>query len=329
MPVVTAPEDLVIDDVYVDLRPILGARVYLKCESFNFAGSVKLKAARSMLDEAERSGLVGDDSILVESSSGNLGVALAVLAASRGYRFVCVTDPKANPGARRTIEALGAQVVVVTQPDAAGGYLGTRIRTVQELCAADPRHVWLNQYANPDNWRAHYRLTAPAILRQFPSADYLFIGTGTAGTLMGVARYVREHDHPAKVIAVDSAGSVTFGREPGPRYLPGLGTSRRPDLVDEAYLAGVMIEEERDAVRMCHRLANRGFLFGGSTGTVLSAVQRFLRTTKDDPTIVALSADLGDRYLDTLYDPDWVETRFPGCLPGPSPHGSRLLTNAG
>ncbi|WP_018685277.1 2,3-diaminopropionate biosynthesis protein SbnA [Actinokineospora enzanensis] len=314
MPIVTAAEDLVVDDVYVDLRSVLGRELYLKCENFNFAGSVKLKAARSMLDDAERSGVVTADSVLVESSSGNLGIALAMLAASRGYRFVCVIDPRANPGVRRMVESMGGEVVLVTQLDETGGYLGSRIRAVQELCEANPDHVWLNQYANPENWRAHYRHTAPALVRQFPSVDYVFIGAGTTGTLMGCARYLRDLAHKAKVIAVDTVGSVTFGGAAGPRFLPGLGTSRRPELVDEAVVDEVVMQDERAAVRMCHRLAGRGFLFGGSTGTVLAAAERYLKDLPDDVTAVAISPDLGDRYLDTLYDRSWVEERFPGCL---------------
>ncbi|WP_290051593.1 2,3-diaminopropionate biosynthesis protein SbnA [Amycolatopsis solani] len=317
MPIVTAAEDLVVDDVYVDLRPFFGRELYLKCENFNFAGSVKLKAARSMLDAAERAGVVTPDSVIVESSSGNLAIALAMLTASRGHRFVCVLDPRANPGVRRLVESMGGEVVVVTRLDETGGYLRSRIRTVQELCERNPGYLWLNQYANDENWRAHYRHTAPALVRQFPSVDYVFIGAGTTGTLMGCARYLKDTGHKAKVVAVDSVGSVTFGGEPRPRFLPGLGTSRRPELFDESVVDDVVLQDEPSAVRMCHRLAGSGFLFGASTGTVLSAAERYLKDLPDDVTAVAISPDLGDRYLDTLYDRSWVEERFPGCLSPP------------
>ncbi|MDQ3402092.1 MAG: 2,3-diaminopropionate biosynthesis protein SbnA [Actinomycetota bacterium] len=318
MPVINAPEDLVLDDIYVNLRPLFGKEVYLKCESFNFAGSIKLKAARAMLDDAERAGSLREDSVIVESSSGNLGIALATIAANRGYRFVCVTDPRANPTARRLIESMGGEVVVVTQLDETGGYLGTRIRTVQELCESSPKFLWLNQYANPENWQAHYRQTAPAIVNQFPSVDLLFIGAGTTGTLMGCARYLRERGHKAKVIAVDSTGSVTFGGPAAPRFIPGLGTSRRPEIVDESFVDDLVMVDERDAVQMCHRMAAKGFLFGGSTGTVLSAVEHYLKDQPDDVTVVALSPDMGDRYLDTVYDWEWVEERFPGAVTPPA-----------
>ena len=132
------------------------------------------------------------------------------------------------------MQAFGSQVHVITEPDPVGGFLGARINYVQALCASDDRYVWLNQYSNPQNWKAHYRKTAPAIARQFPQLDVLFVGAGTCGTLMGCARYFREWHRPVRVVAVDSVGSVTFGGPPGRRMIPGLGTSVRPPMLDES-----------------------------------------------------------------------------------------------
>ena len=114
-----------------------------------------------MVNAAEREGLLRPGSVLVESSSGNLGVALSVIAASRGYRFLCVTDARCNRPTIRLMEALGTQVHVIEEPDLHGGFLGARIAYVRALCASDDRYVWLNQYSNQGNWRAHYRTTAP------------------------------------------------------------------------------------------------------------------------------------------------------------------------
>jgi cysteine synthase A len=231
VPVISVPQAFNEEELYVDLRPIFGHRLYLKCEGFNFAGSVKLKTATAMVEAAERDGLLAPGSILVESSSGNLGVALSVIAASKGYRFLCVTDPRCNLSARLLIKALGSQVHIVDKPDVSGGYLGARIDYVRALCATDDRYVWLDQYTNPGNWQAHYRTTAPAIARQFPRLDTLFVGAGTTGTLMGCAHYFREWHRPVRIIAIDSAGSVTFGDAPGRRMIPGLGTGIRPPLL--------------------------------------------------------------------------------------------------
>jgi N-(2-amino-2-carboxyethyl)-L-glutamate synthase len=312
MPIVSKPHEFNEDDLYVDLRSVFGRPLFLKCEGFNFAGSIKLKAAASMVDAAERDGTLGPGSIIVESSSGNLGVALSMLASSRGYRFLCVTDSRCNPATRRLMETLGADVHVITEAsDADGGLLGARIDYVRKLCASDERYVWLDQYGNAGNWQAHYRTTAPAIVRQFPNLDVLFVGTGTAGTLMGCARYLREWHRPVQIVAVDSVGSVTFGGAPGRRLIPGVGAGVRPRQLDESYVDDVVRVDEAQTIRTCRRLARRGFLFGGSTGTVVSGALDWLRRNDTDQlTAVAVSPDLGERYLDTIYADGWVEENY-------------------
>ncbi|MER7820329.1 2,3-diaminopropionate biosynthesis protein SbnA [Streptomyces sp. NPDC096153] len=327
MPVISVPQDFNEEDLYVDLEAISGHPLFLKCEGFNFAGSIKLKAATEMVEAAERDGLLRPDSVLIESSSGNLGVALSMIAASKGYRFLCVTDPRCNLSTRLLMEALGAEVHTVTEPGE-GGFLGARIDHVRALCASDDRYVWLNQYTNPHNGMAHHRRTAPAIARQFPDLDVLFVGAGTTGTLMGCARYFREWHRPVRIVAVDSAGSVTFGDAPGRRMIPGLGTSVRPPLLDTSYVDEVVHVPEADTIRACHRLARRGFLFGGSTGTVVSGATRWLAAHgEENVTAVAIAPDLGERYLETIYQTNWVHdlygehvlTRPAATVPSPSP----------
>ena len=312
MPVITTPQEFNEQDLYVDLRSIFRQPLFLKCEGFNFAGSVKLKAAAEMVRAAESDGTLHPGSVLVESSSGNLGVALSMLAASKGYEFLCVTDFRCNLSTRRVMEALGSRVhIIEADPNAEGGLLGARIAYVRALCASDDRYVWLNQYSHPGNWRAHYLSTGPEITRQFPRLDVLFIGAGTTGTLMGCARYLREWHSQVKIIAVDTVGSVTFGGPPGRRMIPGLGTSVPPALLDESYVDEVILVEEADTIRACLRLARRGFLFGGSTGTVVhGAVEWLSRHDGSGLTAVAVAPDLGERYLDTIYQTNWVQDLY-------------------
>ena len=209
------------------------------------------------------------------------------------------------------MEALGSQVHIVTEPDASGGFLGARIEYVRALCASDGRYVCLNQYTNPNNWKAHYRTTAPAIARQFPRLDVLFVGAGTSGTLMGCARFFRGWHWPVRIVAVDSVGSVTFGGAPGRRMIPGLGTSVRPPLLDESFVDDVVRVKEADTIRACHRLARSGFLFGGSTGTVVSgAVAWLAQHNERELTSVAIAPDLGERYLDTVYQSNWLQDLY-------------------
>ncbi|MFF4219724.1 2,3-diaminopropionate biosynthesis protein SbnA [Streptomyces nondiastaticus] len=312
MPVVSAPYEINADDVFVDLQPVFDVPLYLKCEGFNAAGSIKVKAALEMVLAAEHNGTLTRGSVLVESSSGNLGIALSMIAAHRGYGFLCVTDSRCNRASRRLMESFGARVHVVTRPHEQRGLLGARIDYVRRLCAEDPRYVWLNQYANPNNWLAHYKRTAPAVAAQFPDLDVLFVGTGTSGTLMGCARYFRERERPVTVVAVDSVGSVTFGGPALPRLIPGLGAGVRPQLLDRSLVDDVVMVPERDTLDSCHAMARRGFLFGGSTGTVVSGAVRWLagRPGGERLTAVALSPDQGERYLDSVYDPEWVEANF-------------------
>ena len=311
MPVISVPQEFNTDDLYVDLRSIVGHSLYLKCEGFNFAGSIKLKAAAEMVEAAERDGILTPWSVLVESSSGNLGVALSIIAASKGYRFVCVTDSRCNLATRRLMEALGSEVHTVTEPSAKGGFLGARLDYVRELCASDSRYVSLNQHSNPNNWKAHYRTTAPAIARQFPGLDVLFVGAGTTGTLMGCARYFRRWHPSVRIVAVDVVGSVTFGGPPARRMIPGLGTSVRPQILDSSYIDEVVRVEEADTIRACHEMARRGFLFGGSTGTVVSGARSWLNQhDARGLTAVTIAPDLGERYLDTVYQTNWLHDLY-------------------
>jgi N-(2-amino-2-carboxyethyl)-L-glutamate synthase len=326
VPVISAPHDYNTDDLFIDLDPIFEQCLYLKCEGLNLAGSIKLKAATAMVEAAEQDGRLRPGSILVESSSGNLGVALSMITASKGYPFVCVTDPRCNLATRLLMEALGAEVRVITEPDPIRGFLGARIDHVRAQCAADPRYFWLDQYTNPSNWQVHYRTTAPAIARAFPRLDVLFVGAGTTGTLMGCARWFREHRSTVRIVAVDAVGSVAFGGTPGRRMIPGLGMAIRPPLLDDSYVDDVVWVEEADTIRTCHRLARRGFLFGGSTGTVVSgAVDWLTRHRAENLTAVTLAPDLGERYLDTIYHANWVHALYgDGVLAAetPAPRGA-------
>ncbi|MFE4053327.1 2,3-diaminopropionate biosynthesis protein SbnA [Streptomyces sp. YIM B13518] len=319
MAIISAADELLDTDVYLNLDPVVGINVMLKCEGFNFAGSVKLRTAVSMVTEGIRSGVIKDTTTLVESSSGNLGVALSVVAAARSLRFVCVTDPKCSPTTMKLMKALGSEVEVVDGLDASGGYLAARKRRVRELCEQHADYVCLDQYQNPASWMAHYELTAPLIAKQFPDLDVLFVGAGTGGTLAGCARFFRENFRRVRIVAVDSVGSANFGMPAGPRHIPGLGASETMPFVTDGLAHDLVRVTETDTVRMCRRLARRGVLAGGSTGTVVSGAESWLarQDAADTLTAVALAPDLGDRYLDTLYDDDWVEGTYGPGASGP------------
>ncbi|GAA2425078.1 2,3-diaminopropionate biosynthesis protein SbnA [Streptomyces glaucus] len=321
MPIIRSPHELVDSDLYIDLEPMLGHALYVKCEGLNFGGSIKMKAAANMIAAAERDDVLRDGSVLIESSSGNLGVALSVIAAAKGIPFTCVTDRRCNELTASVMRALGTRLVVVEEPDPEGGYLKSRLDLVRRCCAEDDRYVWLNQYTNEANWLAHYEGTAHGILKHFPDLDVLFVGVGTSGTAMGCVRYFRDSGSTARVVAVDSVGSVSFGAPAAPRLIPGLGAGVVPPLLDPHAFDDVLLVPEEAAVRMCRALSARGLLFGGSTGTVIDGARTWLERNDPQRTLraVCIAPDMGDRYLDTVYDDAWVVEHFgPEALAPPA-----------
>ncbi|MDU8428636.1 2,3-diaminopropionate biosynthesis protein SbnA [Pseudomonas syringae pv. actinidifoliorum] len=302
--------DIVHDQTFLKVTGV-GPDFFLKMESLNPAGSIKLKTAVGLVNDVQARGLLGPQTTLIESSSGNLGVALAMICAERGIPFTCVVDPNSSSHNIRMMRSYGAQVIQVEIPDANGGFLGTRIALIREKVASDPRYVWLNQYENAANPRAHARTTAHSISRHFGHIDYLFVGAGTTGTLMGCLQHFQRHHPTTKIIAVDSVGSVTFGTPASRRFIPGLGTSQRPPIFNADGIHALEMVPEAHAVAMCRILArSKGMLVGGSTATVIAAVHAWRERIEPSAVVVALSPDWGERYLDTLYDDQWVEQRF-------------------
>lgn len=308
--IIESPLELIFRDLFYRLRGFAGDHdVFLKLEGFHVTGSIKVKTAIGLVEDLERRGLAKpNETIIVESSSGNLGLALSLVCAAKGYEFVCVTDPNANRVTMRGMEAYGAKVIVVQERDRAGGYLGSRLKKIDQILQSEPNAIWLNQYANIANKNVHAEQTANEIARQFDKLDWVFIGTGTTGTFSGLSERLRQLFPSVKLIAVEPLGSVTFGGAPGKRNIPGIGTSVRPKLADLADPDMVITVSEQKTVEACHAFVrDYHLLVGGSTGTVLTAVRQLAPEFRPGDTIVAISPDLGEKYLDTIYDPTWVE----------------------
>jgi cysteine synthase A len=308
--IIESPLQLIFRDLFYRLAGFAGSHdVFLKLEGFNITGSIKVKTAIGLVENLEQRGLARpNETVLVESSSGNLGLALSLVCAIRGYRFICVTDPNANRSTIRGMEVYGAQVIVVEDRDPAGGYLGSRLKKIDQILQSDPNAIWLNQYANIANKNVHAEQTANEIAREFDKVDWVFVGTGTTGTLAGVSECLRQKFPRINVVAVEPVGSVTFGGAPGKRTIPGIGTSVRPKLADLVKPDRIVAVNEEKTVEACLSFVREyHVLVGGSTGTVLAAVQQLAPEFRRGDTIVAISADLGEKYLDTIYNPAWVE----------------------
>ena len=282
--------------------------VQLKLEGANPCGSLKDRTAQSLLDDLDERGLLARESILVESTSGNLGIALASLARRRGHRFVAVVDPKTTPENVARLRRLGARIELVENPDPAGGYLLGRIERVRRLCASSPDFVWPDQYANPANPRAHEQGTAPELLGQLgESPDAVLVPVSTGGTLAGIARFLRRESPATRVVAVDAQGSIALGGTPGPRLLTGIGAGKRsafatPDLYDERVVVG-----DAEAFAVCRALATRtGIEVGGSSGATLAACARLLAREPELERVACICPDGGQSYRSTIYSDRWL-----------------------
>ena len=307
--IIEFPLELVFRDLFYRLRSFAGSHdVFLKLEGFNVTGSIKLKTAIGLVDDLEKRGIARpNETVIVESSSGNLGLALSLVCAIRNYKFICVTDPNANHATVRGMELYGAKVVVVQDRDPAGGYLGTRLKQIDYILQSDPKAVWLNQYANLANKKVHAEQTSKEIEHEFEKVDWIFVGTGTTGTIGGISERLRLTFPKIRIVAVEPEGSVTFGGTSGKRNIPGIGTSVRPKLAELAGPDKVATVSEEQTVNACVSFArDYHLLVGGSTGAVLAAVRQMAPEFSPGDTIVAISPDLGEKYLDTIYDPAWV-----------------------
>ncbi len=307
--IIKSPLDIIFRDLFYRLRSFaLGHDIFLKLEGFNITGSIKVKTAIGLIEDLERRGIVRPhETVIVESSSGNLGIALSLVCAIKGYKFVCVTDSNSTRANIRGMELYGATVIVVNDRDAEGGFLANRFRAIDNILQSEPNSVWVNQYDNIANKNIHAAETANEIANEFEKVDWIFVGAGTTGTLAGISERLGQKFPKIKIVAVEPTGSVTFGGSPGKRNIPGIGTSLRPKLTDLCNPDRIVAIDEATTVEMCLSFArDYHLLVGGSTGTVLAAVQKLASEFTPGDTIVAISADLGDKYLDTVYNPAWV-----------------------
>ncbi|HYH49762.1 MAG TPA: 2,3-diaminopropionate biosynthesis protein SbnA [Acidimicrobiia bacterium] len=296
--------------------PPPGPAVVAKLELMNPSGSMKDRSAAYIIERGLADGTITPASHLIESSSGNFGIALATAARVHDLEFTCVVDPKTTPANLRILRSLGARVEVITEPDEHGCYLAARLGRVAELCRRQPNRVWINQYANERNWQAHYHGTAGEVLADLDGRlDCLVVPVSTTGTILGLARRLRRTFPALRVIAVDAAGSVIFGGPPGPRQIPGLGAGRRPELLATAEIDEVVYISDREAVDGCRSLAaNEGILAGGSSGAAVAAIARLRPDLPENWLILTVLPDRGERYLDQIYDDEWAKAV--GYAPG-------------
>lgn len=285
--------------------------VHLKLEGHNPAGSIKDRTAWSLVRDLERRGSLGPGGHVVESTSGNLGVALALVCRAYGYAFTAVVDSRVTPENRARMSALGARVEVADDPGPGGNHLSARLAGVEALRRSDPGLVWANQYANPANPAVHADTTAPEILRQMDGRlDAVFLAVSTCGTLAGIGRHLRRASPRTRIVAVDAVGSEIFGGRPGPRHLVGIGAGRRPEFAIDGLYDDVVEVDDETAFAVCRDLeASCGVRVGGSSGAVVAACARYLAAADELRRIVCVCADTGGNYASTIGDDAWLDRK--------------------
>lgn len=302
--------DLIGNTPIVKLRMVgrdLPCTVALKLETTNPGGSSKDRPAVEMLDAAERDGLLRPGGTIVEPTSGNTGVGLAIVAAQRGYRCVFVMTDKVAPEKVALLKAYGADVVVcpvAVPPEDPESYYSTAERLVREI----PGAFRPNQYANPANPLSHYKTTGPEIWRQTAGRITHFVaGCGTGGTISGVGRYLKERNPAVRIIGGDPEGSVYSGGSGRPYLVEGIGEDFWPETYDPSVIDEVIPISDEESFLVARRVSQEeGILIGGSGGTAVAAALQVAATAAPTDLIVVLIPDSGRGYLSRVFDDEWM-----------------------
>ncbi|HWO57416.1 MAG TPA: cysteine synthase family protein [bacterium] len=293
-------------------------RVYAKLEYFNPTGSVKDRLALFVLDEAERRGWIKPGDLVIDNSSGNTAVSVAMVARQKGYRALFTVPDKTSAEKIDLIRALGAEVVICPTDvphDHPDSYYSSARRIARERGA-----YLVDQYHNPLNIEAHYRTTGPEIWQQMDGQVDVFIaGIGTGGTLSGIARYLKEVKPGVRVLAVDPVGSIfhelfTHNREgePGRYYVEGIGTDTPCGAMDFSVVDEVLQSDDAEAFAEARRIVmEEGLIAGGSAGSAMAALRKWCAAnpTQRDLNIVTLFADSGMRYLSKFLSERWMKEK--------------------
>ena len=270
--------------------------VWTKLERANPGGSIKDRIAEAMIEDAETRGLIGPGSVIVEPTSGNTGIGLALVAAVKGYRLILTMPESMSLERRRYLKALGAELVLTPREQGMGG----AIERAKQLAAETPKSWIPQQFENPANIEVHKRTTAQEIVADFPEGiDYLITGVGTGGHITGVAAVLKQHFPRLQVFAVEpSASPVISGGQKGPHPIQGIGAGFIPKNLDTKLLDGTITVDAPDAFRYAVRAAREeGLFLGISSGASLAAIAKKLPEIKDGARILTFTYDTGERYL--------------------------------
>jgi cystathionine beta-synthase len=290
------------------------ARVYAKAEFMNPGGSVKDRMALYVIEDAERNGLISKGGTIVENTSGNTGVGVAIVAAVKGYKAVFTIPDKMSKEKIDQLRAFGADVIV-TKTDVPADSPESYYETAKRIARETPNSFYLDQYHNPKNIEAHYNTTGPEIWDQTGGKiDYFVGGIGTGGTVSGVGRFLKEKNPKIKVIAVDPEGSVFYdyfksGKliEPHVYKLEGIGEDMIVEAMDFSVVDDMIQVSDKESFLMARELTTKeGLYAGGSSGSAMLAALKVAREADESDVVVTILPDSGSRYLSKMFNDDWM-----------------------
>lgn len=278
-----------------------GNQVYAKLEMYNPTGSLKDRSALYMIEAAEKRGQLISGSTIIESTSGNLGVSLAFVGQQKGYKVICVVDPKAPPQSVLHMKALGAKIVVVDTKDEFGGYQKNRIRKVAELHKVIPDSFVPNQYSNSDNPLSFQKVAEEIIDDLGHDIDFLVCSVSTGGHISGLAQVLKKKIPGIKVVGVEPEGSIVFGGEKKPYFQNGIGLSFVPEVISFEHIDQHFKVPDNRAFELTRKLIkDEGLLVGISSGSVIYGVLQLIKQYKNKK-IISLLPDNGGKYVDQLF----------------------------
>ena len=287
--------------------------VYLKLEKFNPGQSIKDRAVLNMVLDAEAHGRLKPGGTIIESSSGNTAIGLAIIAASRGYRFLAVLDPYVQVEKASMIRAYGAEIINFDTPKTMdlGEALAQREKYASDLSKKTPNSIYIEQHNNPTNTAAYPATLANELITDVPDLNLLFGAIGTSGSICGTSKGLKESGSKCKVIAVEPKGSIFFSSEGGPYFQAGTGNPpgiELPRILDRSLIDEGLQVTDMEAFSTCRVLARQfGILLGGSAGGVLFKAEEYIRAKKGSGKAVVLAADGGEKYLSNVYNDEWMQ----------------------
>ena len=288
----------------------LDCELYAKCEYFNAGGSVKDRIGLNMIEKAEKMGLIKPGDTLIEPTSGNTGIGMALTAAVKGYQMIITMPEKMSHEKSVVLEALGAKVVR-TPTEAAWDDPNSHIGIAKKLNSEIPNSHILDQYENPANPDAHYENTAKEIINDLPSVDMIVAGVGTGGTISGIAKRMKEHNPNIQIVGVDPHGSILGGgNDIYPYQVEGIGYDFFPDVLNNNLIDQYIKSGDKDSFLMARRLIKEeGLLCGGSSGTAVWAATQAAKNLSKDKKCLVILPDSIRNYLTKFVDDKWMKSQ--------------------